>query len=628
MIDLLLLGALCATSAALGLALLRAVAALPSAPRDHLLAGLMVGLGLTSMASLGLAAGGMLRPWPFVGLGVLAAVVGGRDLVRALRAVHRSHDAVTWTLVVLCGVVLLAELPASIAPPVGGDQTKYQLAYPRLYGMAGGLVPTPWTFWGQQQFLQNFLFAAGFALSGDTLARLLNLVSGVLAALSIATLARRHLGRRTGGIAAALFFTLPMCWSLMLRAGSDLAVVAYAALGMCAVLDWAGGQRPGDLRRAALLAGLAGGTKVMGLLVPALLAVVVLVVMIQRAWPIGRVLVNGLAVGLLVLAMACPWYVRNAVETGNPLYPFGQSIFPGKNWSTAAGAYLDDYYEQYRTTFATRREGEPYAGLAVLRFPWDLTMYPESFENSPRQAYDVSPLALAFVPGVLLLRRRRSASIIVAAVGLAYTAIIAGGAWAHPRYVLPGVALMMAAAVPAAQLVCGRRLAAALFTLTIASNLALSAVLLRPMWADQVRVSVGRMSPDEFLRKYSDRYRFWEKANAAIPPDGRVAVLEKIPHPYYIERPFILLSYLEQGLVDYRQVDTVDALAHALADRQVTFVAVDTAGLEAAGDPFEASVARLWRGLVATQGQLVLRQGGYALYALRPVTAVALGPRP
>lgn len=625
MIDLLLLGAICASSAALGLTLLRWLDALPTAPRDHLLAGVMVGLGLTSMASLGLAAAGMLRPLPFLGLAAVAAVIGGRDLLRALRAVHRSHDAVTWALIALCGLVLLSEVPASLAPPVGGDQTKYQLAYARLYGMAGGLVPTPWTFWGQQQFLQNFLYAAGFALHGDTLARFLNLVSGILAALSLATLARRHLGRRTGAIAGALFFTLPMSWSLMLRAGSDLAVVAYAALAISAVLDWASGQRAGDLRRAALLAGLAGGTKVMGLLVPALLAVVVLVVMVQRAWPIGRVLASGVTVGVLVLVMACPWYVRNAVETGNPLYPFGQSIFPGTNWSAEAGAYLDDYYEQYRTTFAARREGEPYAGLAVLRFPWDLTMYPESFENSPRQAYDVSPLALAFVPGVLLLRRRRAASIIVAGVGLAFTAIIAGGAWAHPRYVLPGVALLMAAAVPAAQLVCGRRLAAAVFTLTIAGNLALSAFLLRPMWGDQVRVSVGRMPPTAFLRKYSDRYRFWEKANAAIPPDGTVAVLEKIPHPYYIDRQFILLSYLEQGLVDYRRVDTVDALAHALAERHVTFIAVDTAGLEAAGDPFEATVARLWRGLVASQGTLVLRQGGYALYALRPVTAIARG---
>ena len=55
------------------------------------------------------------------------------------------------------------------------------------------------------------------------------------------------------------------------------------------------------------------------------------------------------------------------------------------------------------------------------------------------------------------------------------------------------------------------------------------------------------MTPDAFLAKYSDRYVFWREANKAIPPAGKVAVLEKIPHPYYIERPFVLLSYLEQG---------------------------------------------------------------------------------
>src|SRR5262249_60752527 len=140
-----------------------------------------------------------------------ALVAGGRSLIAALRAVRAARGPMTWLLVALCAVLLLVEAPTWFAPPVGGDQEKYHLVYPRLYALAGGLVPTPWTFWGQQQWLENFLFAIAFALRGDVLARLLNAVAGVMAALALATLTRRHLGGRPGNRAAPVVFTRRRC---------------------------------------------------------------------------------------------------------------------------------------------------------------------------------------------------------------------------------------------------------------------------------------------------------------------------------------------------------------------------------------------------------------------------------
>jgi hypothetical protein len=613
--DVVLLCLILAASAAAGLLLLQLVGALPRARHEHLLAGLATGLGLTSMLALALAAMGALRPLPIAAAGAAALAVGGPSLVRALRALRAPRGAAAWLLVGISVLLLLAEAPTWFAPPIGGDQTKYHLAYPRLYAHAGGLIATPWSFWGSQQWLQNFLFAVAYALRGENLARLLNATSGVLAALALATLVRRHLDRRLGAVAGALFFTMPMCWSQMVRAGADTSLVVYAALAVTAWLDWAAGQRGSDLRRAGVLAGLAGGSKVMGLLVPALVGLGILAVLVRRRIGAGRFLTTALAYGLLALLTLSPWYVRNLAETGNPIFPFGERVFPGRDWSVEAEAYLNVYYDQYRTREAAQRGGRPYKGTEVLLFPWDLTMHPESFENGKRQGQDVSPFTLAFLPALVLLRRRRAA-MAVAAIGVAYVALIAGAAWAHPRYVLPGTALALAAATPAARALCGRRLLAAVVAFTVAGNLALISRMLRPMWPDQVRVALGRMSPDAFLAAYSDRYVFWHRANETIPPSGRVVVLEKIPHPYYIERPFVLLSYLEQGLVDYRTVRTVGALDAAVRRLGATHVAVNEEGLHAAGDPFESQVTSLWRDYVGGLGDPVLRAGGYALYAL------------
>jgi hypothetical protein len=615
-IDLALLVSILAASAAAGLLLLRLLGALPRAPHEHLLAGVATGLGLTSMLGLALAATGTLRPVPIAAAGATALVLGGPSLVRALRAVRFPRGAAAWLLVGVGALLLLAEAPTWFAPPIGGDQTKYHLAYPRLFAQAGGLIATPWSFWGSQQWLQNFVFAIAYAVRGENLARLLNAASGVLAALALATLVRRHLDRRLGAVAGALFFTMPMCWSQMVRAGADTSLVAYTALAVTAWLDWAIGQRGSDLRRAGLLAGLAGGSKVMGLLVPALVGLGILAVLVRRRIGAGRFLTTSVTYGLLALVALSPWYVRNLAQTGNPIFPFGERVFPGRDWSVEAEAYLNVYYDEYRTREAAQRGARPYKGTEVLLFPWDLTMHPESFENGKRQGQDVSPFILAFLPALVLLRRRRAAALAVAAIGIAYVTLIAGAAWAHPRYVLPGTALALAAATPAARALCGRRVLAAVVAFTVAGNLALVSRMLRPMWPDQVRVALGRMSPEAFLTAYSDRYVFWHRANQAIPPSGRVLVLEKIPHPYYIERPFVLLSYLEQGLVDYRTVRTASALDAAARRLGATYVAVDEEGLHAAGDPFESQVTALWRDYVAGMGEPVLRAGGYALYAL------------
>ncbi len=623
MIDALLLVLVLLAAAAGGLAVLRLMGALPEAEDERGLVGLAVGLGLAGALGLALAAVSALRPAPLGVAAALALALGGRDLVFAVRAAIRATNLRSaWPFLLVCAVVLAVEATAMLAPPIGGDQTKYHLVYPRLYAERGGLVATPWSFWGQMQFLPNFLFAIGFALRGDVLARFLNAMLGVLAALALSRLVGRRLGG-PGAVAGALFFTLPITFSLMTRAGADLAVVLYGALAASALLDWMDTGRASDLRLVAVTAGLAGGSKVMGLLVPALAGLVVVVVLLRSELPVRRALGPVLAFGLLAFACASPCYVRNAVDTGNPLYPFGYSVFGGRHWSRAASEYLADYYEQYQTTYAARRDGAPYAGVELARFPWDLTMHPESFENAARQSLDVGPFALAFLPAVLLVRRRRRAVLLTAALGVAYASVIATAAWAHPRYVVPGVALALAAAVPAARTLLGARVFAAVVALTVAGNLALTSRLLRPLWSDQVRVATGRLAPNTFLRRHSPRFAFWERANAAIPPDGRVLVLEKVPHPYYIERPYVLASYLEQGLVDYRALREPAALATAARALGVTHVALDVSALDASGDPFETDVARLWRGFVGSETDLVLRADGFALYALRPASAFA-----
>jgi hypothetical protein len=174
----------------------------------------------------------------------------------------------------------------------------------------------------------------------------------------------------------------------------------------------------------------------------------------------------------------------------------------------------------------------------------------------------------------------------------------------------------LAAAVPGGRRLLGRRGWVAVVAVTLAGQVIITSQLLRPLWPDQVRVATGRMAPEAFLERHSWRYRFWRQANAIVPTDGLVLVLEKIPHPYFIERPFVLGSYLEQTLIDYRTIASATALRDAALALGATHVAIHRDGFAARADPFEVRVTKLWQGFAGTLGAPIVEADGHALYAL------------
>jgi hypothetical protein len=535
--------------------------------------------------------------------------------------------------VVLAAVLIAAEVVMVFAPPVGGDQTKYQLVYPRLYAEAHRLVATPWSFWGYLQYLMNMLFVAAFVLRGDVLARLLNDTYGILLAFAVFALGRRAFSRQTGVWAALLFVTMPFTATLMIRAWVEFALTLYVVLAVIAVMAWRRSAARPWLALAALMAGFAAGTKLIGLLVPALLALVI-VADVLRERGLGAVrgaLATAVGFGLVAALVASPCYLRNAVETGNPMFPFGYGVFGGRNWSADAARGLDAYYDAYRETQAARRGGHAYrTWWQTLRFPWDATMAPQSFEESGRSAYDFGPFVLAFAPGLLLLRRTPHAWLLTA-IATAYAAPVAFGMWAHPRYVHPALPLLLVVAVEVARRLAapGRLLAAravtALLAATVLVQTAVTLKVLAPLWPDSARVAVGRMTREEFLRRNERRYALAALVQQQVPQSGNVLVLGMIPHPYYyLGRRFTLASPLEQGAIDYRRITTLDQFVTTLRYFGVTHVVREAEAEKRAANPVGERVLRLWDELLAHADKIGEDEGG-AVYRLKPAVARADG---
>ncbi len=607
----------------------RCVRAVPFADGgEEAIFALGLGLGLFAYATLALGVLGILRLPALASVLGLAAWFGRHEAVsgvaRGLRAVRRFASTAPLgarVAVMLALVVLVLECLLAVAPVVGGDQTKYQLVYPRLFATSGRFVATPWSFWGYMQYLVNMLFTAAFVLRGDGLARLLNVAYGVLATGAVYALGRRAFGRAVGAWAALLFFCMPFTATLMIRAWVEFALTLYVLSATIGVLAWRESGHRSWLALAAVTGGLAAGTKLMGVLAPALLGVVILTTACARVGLVPALRAT-IGFGLVAMLVASPCYLRNAAATGNPIFPFGYGVFGGRHWSAEAARGLDDYYAAYRQTHAEKRGGGAYGSWReAVRFPWDATMAPFAFENVGRFAYDVGPFLLAFVPAVLLVRADPRVWIL-AGVAFTYAAIVVFGMWAHPRYVHPALPLLLIVAVHALRTLAGggalaRRAALAVLVLTALGQGATALRVVAPLAPDSLRVALGRLSEDAFLRRYERRYPLWDLVNREVPADGNVLILAMIPHPYHLQRPFTLASPLEQGAIDYRRLATVDDLAAALVPYGVTHVVREPEEEKAAANPVGGRVTRLWDELVAAAEKVADGPEG-AVYRLPP----------
>ncbi|GIW74164.1 MAG: hypothetical protein KatS3mg103_0686 [Phycisphaerales bacterium] len=320
-----------------------------------------VGLGLMLSLSHGL---GVLGAFELLGPGGRPIVAGLPILIGLVLLAHqrlvqgRSAGSASLHPAVLAGVPAAAVLVVASACPVGWlwpsegfgyDTRSYHLQLPAEWLAMGRLWPVEHNVYS---FLPGLVESAFYHLlavldahpaQGDGLGLLACQCLGALTALLAAALMARvglvvleragHGGdaRRASGAACAVFaVVLGTPWLVVVGslAYNEPAMLALGAGAMLAALDariapaWRWGL-------SAMLVGLACGAKPTALvLVGPLVGALLLATTPRRALPWG------VAVLVLVgLATLLPWMVRNALATGNPLFPQLPGLLGQGHWT-------------------------------------------------------------------------------------------------------------------------------------------------------------------------------------------------------------------------------------------------------------------------------------------------------
>ncbi|GIV05474.1 MAG: hypothetical protein KatS3mg016_1049 [Fimbriimonadales bacterium] len=334
-----------------------------------------LGLGILAYGVAGLAALGGLEFVRFAPLGAAAILLalGGSQRWRWLdwkEALHRPRGIVEGALAGGAVLLVLLSLTLCLLPPDGNewDALAYHLAFPKWYLQAGRMVELP--FMHQSYFppLQDMLYLLGLGYGSEPMAKVMHWAMGMLAALGAAGFVQRQGG--SGAWAAALILGAPAFLWQMFSAYADLATALYASLAMFALAHAVREHRGDWLWLAGGMMGFALATKYTALLAWGMWGLIGLV-WLWRAHA-TRAIRTLILSGLLALAIGSPWYLRNFLWTGNPVYPFAYEIFGGKNWSQAqADAYRND-----QLRFGMGREPS-----MLLLAPWNLAASPAPFAD-------------------------------------------------------------------------------------------------------------------------------------------------------------------------------------------------------------------------------------------------------
>ena len=493
----LLLGGLLATGRSL---LLRFRIFPNSLSQEALLA---LALGSSLMSALVFLAGhfgllGQPLAWALVGIFWLPSFGHLEHFFTELRASLRSKhpwegSSTEMLSLMAAGLSAAVILLLCLAPVSFYDALVYHAALPARAAALGSSAPIEGNLYSWLPGAAERLWTLCMLLDGGgstRMAALLNFGFMLATALAVTDLGARFLPRHQLWLPAALFLTQPLIALSFGVFGSDGISAFFCILSLGCFLQTLGERnrafQGGWLRLAALLAGTAVAVKPVALIHASALLLLFAFKALSDEDERRPSQLLALA-GLFILPLA-PWLLRNIVVAGNPLMPFGLSVFGAEIFKPASSLYLE-HLRGYGSS------------IHVWALPWSLSFGAKggAFGGGGHLSF----LFLGILPAAFLLGMLRELR------WLAGYLLACFLLWAlGPRVlryaipILPGLMILAAAVLGEAELWARSKflsLSLRLFTVAALFLGAAQVLLIAAQDYDPFRVSLGLQSREDYL---------------------------------------------------------------------------------------------------------------------------------
>jgi hypothetical protein len=388
----------------------------------------------------------------------------------------------------------------------------------------------------------ELLFMVPLYLGRDYLAALIHMIFGLLTAWLIYSHLKVRIDKTYALLGVFIFLSTPIAIKLSTIPYVDLALGFYSTGAVLALLRWSeispspqpspiegeGKKRVKWLIISAVFAGLAAGTKYNGLFVPLILTLMTLYLS-KNSRPL-RAFLTFLSISIAVMS---PWYIKNAILTGNPFYPLFFNIFGG-----------------------LEVPGQPTVPVLLKRHlfygeNWfDILLIPirvfSQGEDDDMQHFDgvLNPVLAVFLP--LAFRGKSTDLRYMGLFSIFYFVLVLFTADMQIRFLLPILPLLSIMTVSGIKQLMDVRNARAVVAIAVVLLLSLNVIYLAKYLGakEPIPYILGKVSRDEYLLKHLRGSGSAKFINDNLPMDARILMIYTGDRGYYIDRDYYYDSHL------------------------------------------------------------------------------------
>ncbi len=456
------------------------------------------------------------------------------------KAPHSAAEGVMLGLILFFGALVLQ---MALTPPTARDALIHHLAIPKIFITKGDLAEIPFSIYSYYPMNFNMLYMGAMLISSDITARLLHFSVYLFTGVALFGVIAGYYGRRYAYLGVLLFSSIPVVVRVSSWAYVDLALTFFAFSSFLALAGWADGKRPsqgadgnGLLWVAALLAGFGMSTKYNGLILffLALMAVLYLTQFKGRgaAWCLAS---TAIFAALAILA-ASPWFIRDLVLTGNPIYPMFINLLGGEEWQPGRINI---------PSLMIRRVLHGQSWVYDLLVPISVsTSYSRNDFNIDGP---LGPVFLVALPLLIFFRSKPRAISVAGGMALVYYLFTLSASGIRLRYLIPIYPFLILLGVHGLHGLAtrGRRWGVSATTTAVAAILAINLYLILPLYSvvSPPAFLTGRLDRAQYLREKIHDYDAYEFMNSKLPRNVKVMFLFTGNDGYYLDREYFYDSY-------------------------------------------------------------------------------------
>ncbi|MDL1966947.1 MAG: phospholipid carrier-dependent glycosyltransferase [Deltaproteobacteria bacterium] len=487
---------------------------------------------------------------------------------------HWNNKIATSLLCIAISGFMIVEILLNLTPPISRDALIHHLAIPGLWLAHGGFYEIPWADFSYYPMNIDLLYLIPLYFNNDIVPKFIHFAFGCGTGLLIYCYLKNRLSKNWGLLGFLVFCTTPAVARLSTTAYIDLGMVFFATASILAFVRWRDGNYKHTkwLALSAVCMGLAAGSKYNALIAWLFLNLVMVFYYSRDTGKGLPALGYGVTFFALALVVVSPWFIKNYIQTGNPIYPLFDQFFRFLHHAGEKSASIAQIGESRWTSNIFQRRGVVFGEsfLETLFIP--IRMFFQG-KDASNQYFDgvLNPILIIMVPFAFLTKNLNRDKVFFLLFSVFFLFMAYFLTVIRIRYILTVVPFLAILSVIGIKNIVEwtskkpsqvrRAGLIGIFAVTIIF-IAFNFLYLKNYFKEigPVKYILNQETKDEFLSRHIGSYPAMQYINENLPDNVRIFLMFLGRRGYYIDRPY----YHEISF----GMNTINNMVKASADKQ------------------------------------------------------------